>query len=80
MRLTVNLAPDAYGIASAYAQANGMTLSVALGELIRRAEQILQTETVSTRLELNEYGYLEIVGTGTPITPEMVKATEDALI
>ncbi len=34
-----------------------------------------------SRLKMNEYGYLEIVATGHPITPEMVKKlSEDEIV
>ena len=78
MRLTVNLDPDVYSFTSAYAGAKGITLSAALGELIRRAEHAPPLGEDSPRLTLNEHGYLEILETGDPLTPEMVKeAAED---
>ena len=81
MRLTVNLDPDVYNFTSAYAGAKGITLSAALGELIRRAEQVPEPGRNSSRLKRNEHGYLEIVGTSDPLTPAMVKeAAEDELI
>ena len=81
MRLTVNLDPDVYNFTSAYAGAKGITLSAALGELIRFAEQAPQPGSDSPRLKMNEYGYLEIAETGDPLTPEMVKeAAEDELV
>jgi len=81
MRLTVNLDPDVYSFTSAYAGAKGITLSAALGELIRRAEQTPQPGGDSPRLKMNEHGYLEIAETGDPLTPEMVKeAAEDELV
>ena len=81
MRLTVNLDPDAYSFTSAYAGAKGITLSAALSELIRRAEQAPQPEIDPSRLRMNEHGYLEIAETGNSLTPEMVKqAAEDDLV
>ena len=81
MRLTVNLDPDVYDFTSAYAGAKGITLSAALGELIRRAEQVSEPERGSSRLKRNEHGYLEIVGNSDPLTSAMVKeAAEDELI
>ncbi len=81
MRLTVNLDPDVYSFTAAYAGAKGITLSAALGELVRRAEQAPQAGSDSSRLRMNEHGYLEIAETGNLITPEMVKqAAEDDLV
>ena len=81
MRLTVNLDPDVYDFTSAYAGAKGITLSAALGELVRRAEQTPEQASDSPRLKMNEHGYLEIVATGDPLTLEMVKdASEDELV
>lgn len=77
MRLTVNLDEDAYSFTSAYAGAKGITLSAALSELIRRAEQTAEPPSESGRLKRNEYGYLEIAETGDVLTPEMVKAASE---
>ena len=79
--MTVNLDPDVYSFTSAYAGARGITLSAALGELVRRAEQAPQPGSDSPRLLMNEHGYLEIAETGNSITAEMVKqAAEDDLV
>lgn len=79
MRTTVNLDADAYDFASAYAGGRGITLSAALSELIRRAEQT--PPVASGRLKINEHGYLVIAENGHVLTPEMVKeASEDELI
>lgn len=78
MRLTVNLDPDVYTFTSAYAGAKGITLSAAISELVRRAEQAPESD--SPRLKRNEHGYLEIAPTGRVLTPAMVKAaSEDEL-
>lgn len=80
MRMTINLDPDTYSFTSAYAGAKGMTLSAAIGELIRRAELVPESGSKHSRLIMNEHGYLEIAETGTPLTSEMVKqASEDDL-
>jgi hypothetical protein len=64
-----------------YARAKGITLSSAIGELVRRAEKAPELGSDSPRLKMNEHGYLEIADTGYPLTPEMVKeAAEDELI
>lgn len=81
MRMTVNLDADVYSFTSAYAGAKGITLSTAISELVRRAEQIPEPGSESPRLKMNEYGYLEITETGNVLTPEMVKAaSEDELV
>ena len=89
MTLTVNLAPDVYDLTSAYAGAKGINLSEAIGELVRRAEQVpapepeleLEQSAPSSRLKMNEHGYLVMARTGHVLTPEMVKeASEDELI
>jgi len=81
MRLTVNLDADVYSFTSAYAGAKGISLSAAISELVRRAEQVPGSGSDSPRLRRNEHGYLEIAATGDVLTPEMVKAaSEDELI
>ncbi len=81
MRMTVKLDSDVYSFTSAYAGAKGITLSAAIGELIRRAERVPATENVSSKLKRNEHGYLEIAETGNVLTPAMVKkASEDELL
>ena len=81
MRLTVNLDADVYSFTSAYAGAKGISLSAAINELVRRAEQTPEPGSDSPRLKRNEHGYLVIAGTGDVLTPEMVKeASEDELV
>lgn len=81
MRTSINLDADVYSFASAYADAKGITLSTAISELVRRAEQAPELGTESSRIKMNEYGYLVIAGTGDVITSEMVKElSEDELV
>jgi len=81
VRLTVNLDPDVYSFTSAYAEAKGITLSAAVCELVRRAEQTPEPGSDSPRLKKSPHGYLVIAGTGDVLTPEMVKDTsEDELV
>jgi len=78
MRTTVTLDPDVYSFTSAYAGAKGLTLSAAISELLRRAQQV--PEPSSGKLKLNEFGYYVITG-GDKLTPEMVKElSEDELV
>ena len=80
MRTSVTLDEDVYCFVSAYAQAKGMTLGAAIGELVRRAEQAPEAEGLSGRIKLNEHGYYVIAG-GDPLTPEMVKElSEDEIV
>lgn len=80
MRTSINLDADVYSFASAYADAKGITLSTAISELVRRAEQIPEPGAESSRLVMNEYGYYEIVS-GDILTPERVKEiSEDELV
>lgn len=79
MRLTVNLDADVYDFASAYAGAKGITLSAAIGELVRSAEHAPRDSRLQG-LKESPHGYLVIAGTGDVITPEMVKdASEDEI-
>lgn len=79
--MTVNLDSDVYRFTSAYAGAKGITLSAAISELVRRAEQAPEPGSDLPRLKMNEHGYLEIADTGHLLTPEMVKeASEDELV
>ncbi len=81
MRTTVNLDADVYSFTCAYAGAKGITLSAAISELVRRAEQVPESVTSSPKLRMNEHGYLEIAETGNVLTPAMVKkASEDELV
>ena len=78
--MTVNLDSDVYSFTSAYAGAKGITLSAALSELVRRAEQVPEPGSESPRLKKSPHGYLVIGGTGDVLTPEMVKeVSEDEL-
>jgi hypothetical protein len=80
MRTSINLDADVYSFASAYAEAKGITLSAAISDLVRRAEQAPELGSASPRLKTSPHGYLVIAGTGDPLTPAMVKeASEDEL-
>jgi hypothetical protein len=81
MRTSINLDPDVYSFASAYADAKGMTLSAAISELVRRAEQVQAPASDSPRLKMSPHGYLVIAGTGDALSSEMVKeASEDEFV
>jgi hypothetical protein len=79
-RTNLHIDNDALTFASSYANAKGISLGIAVSELIRHAERVVGQESPSSRLVMNQYGYLEIADTGDRITPEMVKeSSEDAL-
>jgi len=80
-RTNLHIDNDALTFASSYANAKGVSLGIAVSELIRRAERTTGQEIPSSRLVMNRHGYLEIADTGDRITPEMVKdASEDDLV
>ena len=80
-RTNLHIDNDALTFASSYANAKGVSLGIAVSELIRRAELLVGQESLSSRLVMNPHGYLEIADTGDRITPEMVKeASEDVLV
>ena len=80
-RTNLHIDNDALEIASLYANAKGISLGVAVSELIRRGEETPEPPvTVSSKLKTDEYGYLVVRAAGEPVTPEMVKeALEDEL-
>jgi hypothetical protein len=81
MRMSINIDADVYSFASAYADAKGISISAAISELVRRAEQVPELVSDSQRLKTSPFGYLVIAGTGNVLTPEMVKdALEDELV
>jgi hypothetical protein len=79
IRANINLDPDAYSFASAYANAKGMPLGAAVSELLRqRAEQSPESLiTASHRLRKNSHGLLVKAKTGKVITPEIVKESSE---
>lgn len=72
MRTSITLDEDVYQLVSNYAGAKGITLGSAIGELVRKGERAPEQGRNSSRLKMNKYGYLEIVG-GDVITSEQVK-------
>jgi len=81
MRLTVNLDPEVHDFISAYANGKGITLSAAMNEILRRAEESPETGIVPGRLRIDEHGYLVVAANGHVLTPEMVKElSEDPIV
>jgi hypothetical protein len=77
-RTNLHIDNDALKIASLYANAKGVSLGVAVSELIRRAEETPEPPiSVSSKLKTDEFGYLVVRAAGEPATPEMVKEALD---
>ena len=79
-RMNLHLDEDALAIASMYADAKGISLGVAVSELIRRAElRPIEPVGSSPRLIVDESGLLVVKATGHRITSEEVKRVLDDL-
>lgn len=77
MRTSITLDDDIHELASIYAQARGITLGAALGELIRAAQAPVQSES---SIKLTRDGIPVFRSRGRVLTSEMVKqAQEDQL-
>lgn len=74
MRTTVNLDDDVHEKASVYAEANGISLSNALNELVRKSEMPRIEEPL---LVFSEAGFPMFPPTGGRITSEMIKKIEE---
>ena len=75
MRTSVTLDDDVHELASIYAEARGITLGAALGELIRRGQRA--PEAVSSEIEMGSHGLPVFRSRGHVITPEMVKRFQE---
>ncbi len=85
MRLSVNLEPEVHDFLSAYANGRGITLSAAMNELLRHAEQApdlgIEPGIERGRLTIDEHGFLVVAANGHVLTPEMVKElSEDPIV
>ena len=78
MRTTVNLAPETHEYVSYYASARGISLSKAIDELIRKAENspVLQPEPLIV-FSPEGFPMFPPAGDGRVITCEMVKKLEE---
>jgi len=73
-RTNLHIDNDALEFAYSYARAKGITLGVAISELIRRAEQMPEPPiSASSKLKRDEHGFLVVKASGPVITSEMVK-------
>jgi hypothetical protein len=78
MRTTVNLDDDVHEFATIYAEANGISLSAALNEIVRKAEASPARERAELRRGPN--GLPLLPRSGRTITSAMVKElSEDEL-
>ena len=74
MRTTITIDEDVHEFATIYAQANGITLSNAIGELVRKAKAG-QAQAPSINRLAN--GFPVFPSSGGTATPEMVKRLEE---
>ena len=82
MRTSITLDDDVYGLATLYANAKGITLGAAIGELVRRGEAARRTEPPLPELKRAPNGLLIFAAREgrPPITLEMVKTySEDEI-
>ena len=80
MRTSVTLDDDVYQLASLYADARGITLGAAIGELVRKANTERSDAAATSRLKTAHNGLRIFPARGRIITPEMVKeAQEDSI-
>jgi hypothetical protein len=75
MRTTITLDDDVHEFASYYARAKGLTLSAAIEEMIRKAQNPPKPEP--PQIEYSEMGLPILPRTGRTITSEMVKKLEE---
>jgi hypothetical protein len=74
MRTTITLDDDVHEFAAYYAHARGITLSAAMNELVRKAENPPDTEPL---IVFSPDGFPMFPPTGGRITSEMVKKLEE---
>ena len=77
MRTNVNLADDVHRFASLYADANGISLSAALTELVRKAQALETTEPNPPVFKRSSAGIPLFPADGNRITVEMVRKAEE---
>jgi hypothetical protein len=70
MRTTITLDDDVHEFAAYYAQGRGLTLSAAIDELIRKAQEGPKAEP---DIQIGPNGFPMLPRAGRKITPEMVK-------
>lgn len=70
MRTTISLDDETHEFAAYYARSRGLTLSAAIDELIRKAQEGPKPEP---DIRIGPNGFPMLPRTGRKITPEMVK-------
>lgn len=75
MRTSITLDDDVHELASIYAQARGISLGAAIGELIRERQSSPAAESASIRVTRD--GIPVFRSRGLRLTPEMVKAAQE---
>jgi hypothetical protein len=75
VRTSVTLDDDIHELASIYANARGITLGAALGELIRKALPAARSD--SSSIEMGSHGLPVFRSRGRAITPEMVRKFQE---
>jgi len=75
MRTSVTLDDDIYELASIYANARGITLGAAIGELIRSGRQAAAAQTEIAGIEIADDGFP--VFRGPRLSSEMVKQAQE---
>jgi len=75
MRTSVTLDDDVHEFASVYAEARGITLGAALGELVRKAKNAARPASASIRILPN--GMPVFRSRGGKLTPEVVRAAQE---
>jgi hypothetical protein len=76
MRKSITIDDDVHQFASIYAQAKGITLSAAVGELIRMASS---TPYPPPEIQRSPNGLPSFPPTGNALTPQMVKDAESEI-
>ncbi|MGO9434073.1 MAG: hypothetical protein ACLP00_07220 [Terracidiphilus sp.] len=77
MRTNINLSDDVHQFASLYADANGISLSAAVTELIRKAQTLETAEPKPPVLKRSSAGIPLFPSDGHKITVEMVRKAEE---
>ena len=75
MRTTITLDEDVHEYATYYANAKGITLSAAMNELVRKAENA--PAPPAPKIEYSDFGFPMLPRSGGVITCEMVKQLEE---
>jgi hypothetical protein len=75
MRTSITLDDDIHELALVYAQARGLTLGAAIGELVRRGQSATALET--SDIEIGPHGIPVLRSRGRVLTSEMVKAAQE---